>query len=279
MRESEQRERANGVGAGQSSTEDRGRIAASDCDGTRSEPSSADWAASQGVAIRLLVRPCDYVFPGAPIALVSRLTRAPPPQWATRRRSVPRGSAPTTLPTPCVSWSRWPCVRSPRESTTRTRDERVRSAGLVALCARTRIPAKRHPPAQRNHRACRTVHRLRRARGRDAPHDHAKRGRQRRRPHSHARGPWRGGEWRARPATHERAAASRRPGARRMPAAMSRHTSPGRASHAPRRVRTIKVGDDPVLRTSRPRLRRASRPIVEFPGQGMPDRALAIWLR
>ena len=30
----------------------------------------ADWAASQGIAIRLLVRPGDYVFPGAPIALV-----------------------------------------------------------------------------------------------------------------------------------------------------------------------------------------------------------------
>lgn len=34
MRKSEQRERANGVGAGQSSTGDRGRVAASDRDGT-----------------------------------------------------------------------------------------------------------------------------------------------------------------------------------------------------------------------------------------------------
>ncbi len=33
----------------------------------------ADWAASQGVAIHLLVRPGDYVFPGAPIALVKPL--------------------------------------------------------------------------------------------------------------------------------------------------------------------------------------------------------------
>ena len=30
----------------------------------------ADWAAAQGTAIRLLVRPGDYVFPGAPIAVV-----------------------------------------------------------------------------------------------------------------------------------------------------------------------------------------------------------------
>ncbi len=32
----------------------------------------ANWAAEQGVAIRLLVRPGDYVFPGAPIAVVTR---------------------------------------------------------------------------------------------------------------------------------------------------------------------------------------------------------------
>lgn len=32
----------------------------------------ADWAAEQGVAMRLLVRPGDYVFPGAPIAVVTR---------------------------------------------------------------------------------------------------------------------------------------------------------------------------------------------------------------
>ena len=42
----------------------RGYIQQFDADGL------ADWAAARGTAIRLLVRPGDYVFPGAPIALV-----------------------------------------------------------------------------------------------------------------------------------------------------------------------------------------------------------------
>ncbi|MDN3566311.1 DUF2254 domain-containing protein [Paeniroseomonas aquatica] len=36
------------------------------------ETGLADWAAAKGTAIRLLVRPGDHVFPGAPIALVTR---------------------------------------------------------------------------------------------------------------------------------------------------------------------------------------------------------------
>ena len=34
----------------------------------------ADWAAAQGAAIRLLVRPGDFIFPGAPIAVISPQT-------------------------------------------------------------------------------------------------------------------------------------------------------------------------------------------------------------
>ena len=36
------------------------------------EAGLADWAAEQGTAVRLLVRPGDYVFPGAPIAWLTR---------------------------------------------------------------------------------------------------------------------------------------------------------------------------------------------------------------
>ena len=48
----------------------------------------ASWAAERGAAIRLLVRPGDFVFPGAPIALVNLLSKrfrrpfVPPPRWA-----------------------------------------------------------------------------------------------------------------------------------------------------------------------------------------------------
>ncbi len=50
------------------------------------ESALADWAAEHGVLLRLLVRPGDYVFPGAPIARVS--SGAPDPVPVIRRNTA-----------------------------------------------------------------------------------------------------------------------------------------------------------------------------------------------
>ena len=65
-------------------------------------------------SIRLLVRPGDYVFPGAPIALINRPSRVPLPRSATRRRSARRAQVRTISSSPFASLSRLPCEPCPR---------------------------------------------------------------------------------------------------------------------------------------------------------------------
>ncbi len=85
------------------------------------EDGLADWAVQHGTVIRLLVRPGDYVFPGAAIAVLTAPADGAEAASATRRRWAGSASAPATSNSPSANWSRWPFARCRPASTTRTR--------------------------------------------------------------------------------------------------------------------------------------------------------------
>ena len=94
----------------------------------------ADWAAEHKTAIRLLIRRGEYVFPGAPIALV-----VPPVDGAAdairRRRLWDRsGPARSIWNSLSISWSRWRSGRYRPASTIPT-PRSVSSIGSVQHCA------------------------------------------------------------------------------------------------------------------------------------------------
>ncbi len=81
----------------------------------------ADWAATHGTAIRLLVRPGDYVFPGAAIAALTQPVEGAERPSGTTRRWATSAPAPATWSSPSGSWSRWRSAPSRPASTIRTR--------------------------------------------------------------------------------------------------------------------------------------------------------------
>ena len=80
----------------------------------------ADWAAEHKTAIRLLVRPGDYVFPGAPIGLMTPPAKGAEAAIRNATALGPQRVSSADLEFAVRHWSRSRSGRCRRASTTRT---------------------------------------------------------------------------------------------------------------------------------------------------------------
>ena len=106
----------------------------------------ADWVFHNHAAMRLLVRPGDYVFPNTPIAVIKPRIDGAGEAILNARRSAPSAAARWISTTPSPNSSRLPCARCRPASTIRKRPSAfsTASAPCCASCracsCRTELP-------------------------------------------------------------------------------------------------------------------------------------------